>query len=62
MTGQMIQVSVIGNKHWVGTEIIEEPKDFFASRNNSVKIKALCSLFLPAYLCLQAGSDSKLVK
>lgn len=31
------------NKHWAGTEILAEPKVFFAGRNNSVKIEAFCS-------------------
>lgn len=62
MTAQMIQVWDIGGELQAGTKIIEDLKDFFASRNNSAEIKALCSLSLPAFLCPQAGSDSKLVK
>lgn len=62
MTSQMIQDWVIGKQHQDETEIIEESKVFFAARNNSVKIKALCSLSLTAFPFSQAESDSELVK
>lgn len=62
MTSQMIQDWVTGTKRQDGTEIIKEPKIFSADRNNSVKIKALCSLSLTAFPFSQAGWGSELVK
>jgi len=53
----MVQDWVTGNKHQARTEISEEPKVFYAGRNNSVKKWALCSLCLPAFLCPKAGSN-----